>query len=87
MRGGVEKLNLPLEVKQIMVWYDRLMAAEAGTEPYFSGFIDGRRVKQYNDAEAIGVTNNASPSRYRHPGYGVHTHEPKLTQLEPPPSD
>lgn len=69
MRGGINSLNLPPEVQQIMVWYDRLMAAEAGNQPYFASLVDGRQVKQYTDTEAVGITNNASPHRDRHPGY------------------
>lgn len=71
LRGGLDQLDIPTEGKQIMVWYDSLMAAEAGNEPYFAKLVDGRNVVRYEDHEAIAVTNNASPYRNKHPGYAM----------------
>ncbi|KAF2173246.1 hypothetical protein M409DRAFT_17190 [Zasmidium cellare ATCC 36951] len=81
LRGGIERLDLPMEVRQIMVWYDTLMASEAGNEPYFESFTDGQRVKAYSSDEAIAVTNNASPYRNKHPGYSLPA------DVEFPPDD
>lgn len=71
LRGGVDKLGLSHEVKQIMVWYDSLMASEAGNDLLLGDFIDGKHVIAYNKDEATAVTNNASPHRNKHPGYGI----------------
>lgn len=91
-RGGLDQLDIPTEGKQIMVWYDSLMAAEAGNEPYFARLVDGTNVVRYEDHEAIAVTNNASPHRNKHPGYAIpeenaemasgRQHEPMETDLK-----
>ncbi|WPH01523.1 Hypothetical protein R9X50_00436900 [Acrodontium crateriforme] len=69
LRGGIFKMGLPPIVMQIMVWYDKLMAAEGNNVAYFSYIPEILKIPGYDDAEATAVTNYSSPSRYKHPGY------------------
>ena len=70
MRGGVENLGLPPITIQLMVWYDALMAAEAGTIAYFAELPRKLCLPSYSNNEAIRVTQTSSPYRHNHPGYG-----------------
>ena len=70
MHGGVENLGLPVTTLQLMVWYDTLMAAEAGTNAYFADLPKTMGFPSFSKAEAIRVTQMSSPQRHNHPGYG-----------------
>ncbi|KAM3417426.1 hypothetical protein BST61_g5672 [Cercospora zeina] len=72
LRGGILQCDLPSFTLQVMIWYDKLMAAEAGNTAYFE-YLPAlmNQVHSYNDAEAINVTNTSSPARAKHPGYGI----------------
>jgi len=70
LRGGFQRLDLPPIVIRVMIWYDRLMAAEAGNQAFFADLSREYRVEGFSDEEAIEVTNFSSPRRHHHPGYG-----------------
>lgn len=72
LRGGIFKCALPYFTLQVMIWYDKLMAAEAGNVAYFE-YLPAlmKQVHSYSDSEAINVTNTSSPARSNHPGYGA----------------
>ena len=70
MRGGVGNLGLPVTTLQLMVWYDALMAAEAGTDTYFADLPKKLGFPGFSKDEAISVTKLSSPQRHKHPGYG-----------------
>lgn len=80
MRGGIEKLGLPSITLQLMTWYDALMAAEMGTTAYFADLPKKMALQSYSNEEAVRVTNESSPHRYRHPGYGTMK-SPKLIEM------
>ncbi|KAK5126329.1 hypothetical protein LTR85_010565 [Meristemomyces frigidus] len=82
LRGGIEKLGLPSITLQLMTWYDRLMAAEMGTTAYFADLPEKMALQSYSNEEAVRVTNESSPHRYRHPGYGT-MESPKLSEVRP----
>jgi hypothetical protein len=70
LRGGFSRLNLPHIVMRTMIWYDRLMAAEAGTRAIFTDLTELYNLEGFTDEEAVEVTNFSSPRRHLHPGYG-----------------
>ena len=70
MRGGFHCLNLPPIVMRVIIWYDRLMAAEAGAPSMFPNLSETYNLEGFTDKEAIEVTNFSSPRRHNHPGYG-----------------
>ncbi|WPB06262.1 uncharacterized protein RHO25_010919 [Cercospora beticola] len=95
LRGGILKCNLPYFTLQVMIWYDKLMAAEAGNAAYFE-YLPAllQEVHSYSDAEAINVTNTSSPARSKHPGYGVPDENDegakigeRLERHSPPPGE
>lgn len=70
MRGGLANLDIPDTTKQLIVWTDALLSAEAGTEPYFANVPKQLAIRSYTPQEAVHVTNYCSPKRGAHPGYG-----------------
>jgi len=86
MRGGIETLGLPAITLQLMVWYDALMAAESGTIAYFAELPKRLSLQSYRPDEAVRVTNESSPHRYRHPGYGESLKSPKFSQRRRQPT-
>lgn len=79
LRGGVEALGLPSITLQLMTWYDTLMAAETGTVAYFKDVPKKLALQSFTNEEAVRVTNESSPHRYRHPGYGTTNSDPGKT--------
>ncbi|KAI7618216.1 hypothetical protein KC343_g9181 [Hortaea werneckii] len=79
MRGGIEKLGFPVITLQLMTWYDALMAAESGTVAYFKDVPKKLAIASYTEEEAVRVTNESSPHRNKHPGYGT-METPKLSE-------
>ena len=69
MRGGLANMDIPSMVKQLIVWTDALLSAEAGTEPYFANVPKQIAIKSYTAQEAVHVTDYCSPKRRTHPGY------------------
>ncbi|GIZ47560.1 hypothetical protein CKM354_001064800 [Cercospora kikuchii] len=95
LRGGILECKLPYFTLQVMIWYDKLMAAEAGNAAYFE-YLPAlmKQVHSYSDAEAINVTNTSSPARSNHPGYGVPDENDegakigeRLQRHSPPPQE
>ncbi|KAI7362914.1 hypothetical protein KC336_g21635, partial [Hortaea werneckii] len=85
MRGGIEKLGFPVITLQLMTWYDALMAAESGTIAYFKDVPKKLAIASYTEEEAVRVTNESSPHRNKHPGYGT-METPKLSEGAGTPS-
>lgn len=69
LRGGLANLDIPGTTKQLIIWTDALLSAEAGTEPYFADVSKQIHVQSYTPQEAMHVTNYCSPKRRIHPGY------------------